>query len=152
MAPTTAPFVVLKFGGTSVSTAANWRNIKGVLEARLAEGLKPVVVHSALSGVTDRLESLLSLGDRQAVASTLAAIGESHAKLAKELGIPLPDALKHQLDELAQIAAGVTLVNEASDRIRARVLAAGELMATTLGAAWLNAGASPSSGSMRAAC
>ena len=139
MAPTPAPFVVLKFGGTSVSSAANWRNIKGVLQARLAEGLTPLVVHSALSGVTDRLESLLTLGDRHAVAATLEAIAESHAKLAKELGISLPDGVRQQLDELAQIAAGVTLVNEASDRIRARVLAAGELMATTLGAAWLNA-------------
>jgi len=51
-----SPFVVLKFGGTSVSSVSNWKNIVGVLRDRLAEGLRPVVIHSALSGVTDLLE------------------------------------------------------------------------------------------------
>ena len=53
-------WLVLKFGGTSVSSAANWHNIVQVLTKRMAEGFRPVVVHSALSGITDRLESLLS--------------------------------------------------------------------------------------------
>jgi diaminopimelate decarboxylase/aspartate kinase len=53
------PWVVLKFGGTSVSSASNWHNIAGVLRQRIDEGLRPAVVHSALSGITDRLESLL---------------------------------------------------------------------------------------------
>jgi aspartokinase len=53
-------WVVLKFGGTSVSNAANWHNIAAVIRARIAANLRPVVVHSALSGITDRLESLLA--------------------------------------------------------------------------------------------
>ena len=53
-------WVVLKFGGTSVSTAANWHNIAQVLKARLRRACGPLVVHSALSGITDRLESLLT--------------------------------------------------------------------------------------------
>ena len=55
--PGASPWVVLKFGGTSVSSVANWKNIAAVLRDRLAEGLRPVVVHSALSGITDRLEA-----------------------------------------------------------------------------------------------
>jgi aspartokinase len=55
-------WVVLKFGGTSVSSAANWHNIAGVLRSRMAANLRPAVVHSAMSGVTDRLESLLVSG------------------------------------------------------------------------------------------
>jgi len=46
-------------GGTRGASVANWRNVALVLGKRLAEGLKPVVVHSALSGITDRLEQLL---------------------------------------------------------------------------------------------
>ena len=53
-------WVVLKFGGTSVSSVANWHNIAGVIRARIAAGFRPVIVHSALSGITDRLESLLA--------------------------------------------------------------------------------------------
>ncbi len=55
-----APWVVLKFGGTSVSSASNWHNIAGVLRERIAAHMCPAVVHSAMSGVTDRLDSLLS--------------------------------------------------------------------------------------------
>jgi len=135
--PTPAPFVVLKFGGTSVSSAANWHNIRDVLKARLAEGLQPVVVHSALSGITDRLESLLNLTAEPQFETALAEIEARHAKLAQALGIPLPAAVSRHLTELRQIATGVALVNEVSDRVRARVMAAGELMATELGAAWL---------------
>ena len=132
-----APFVVLKFGGTSVSSAANWRNIRDVLKARLAGGLQPVVVHSALSGITDRLESLLGEAVRGAHAPVLAAIAARHAALAAELGLALPEGVRRHLDDLGQIAAGVSLVQEVSDRVRARVMATGELMATVLGAAWL---------------
>ena len=54
-----SPWIVLKFGGTSVSSVSNWKNVATVVRARLGEGLRPVVVHSALSGITDRLEQLL---------------------------------------------------------------------------------------------
>ena len=33
-------WVVVKFGGTSVSTLANWRNIAGVVHRRLEKDLK----------------------------------------------------------------------------------------------------------------
>jgi len=132
-----APFVVLKFGGTSVSSAANWRNIRDVLRARLVEGLQCVVVHSALSGVTDRLEGLLERAAAGTHEAVLAAIEAVHAALARDLGIELPAALRQHMTELRQIAAGVALVMEVSDRVRARVMATGELMATELGAAWL---------------
>ena len=137
MHPSHAPFVVLKFGGTSVSSVANWRNIRDVLKQRLAEGVRPVVVHSALSGITDRLEGLLGAALAGEPGPALAQIEERHAKLAAELGIELPPGVRRQLAELGQIAAGVALVKEVSDRVRARVMAAGELMATDLGVAWL---------------
>jgi diaminopimelate decarboxylase/aspartate kinase len=137
MHPSPAPFVVLKFGGTSVSSAANWRNIRDVLKQRLAEGVRPVVVHSALSGITDRLEGLLAAALAGDPDTALAQIEERHAKLAADLGIAVPAGVTRQLAELSQIAAGVALVKEVSDRVRARVMSAGELMATELGAAWL---------------
>ena len=38
-------WIVMKFGGTSVSTADNWQTIAGLVRARLDAGMKPVVVH-----------------------------------------------------------------------------------------------------------
>src|SRR5580700_5983868 len=80
-------WVVLKFGGSSVSRAALWHNIVGVLRDRLAAGLRPVVVHSALSGVTDRLEALLPAALAGEHAPVLAAIETLHRDLAQELSV-----------------------------------------------------------------
>jgi diaminopimelate decarboxylase/aspartate kinase len=137
--PGTSPWVVLKFGGTSVSSVGNWQNIAAVLRERLAEGLRPVVVHSALSGITDRLEHLLSCaftGEWQAV---MDQIEQRHRDLARDLGVAVTPDLEEQFKRLRQIAAGIALVGEVSERLRARVMAQGELMATRLGAAFLAA-------------
>ena len=53
------------------------------------------------------------------------------------MGVTPGDALERQLLELKQLASGVELVGEVSDRVRARVLASGELLATALGAQFL---------------
>jgi diaminopimelate decarboxylase/aspartate kinase len=134
-----SPWVVLKFGGTSVSSVANWKNVAGVLRDRLAEGLRPVVVHSALSGITDRLEQLLTLAHDAKWQPVMDQIEQRHRDLARDLGItPTPD-LEEQFRRLRQIAEGIALVGEVSERLRARVMAQGELMATRLGAGFLAA-------------
>lgn len=129
--------VVLKFGGTSVSSAPMWQNIASVVRARQAEGLCVVIVHSALSGVTDRLERLLAASLASDPADVLETLEARHRLLAADLGIELPASIETHLNELRQIAAGIALLGETSDRIRARVMAMGELMATELGAAFL---------------
>ncbi len=73
-----APWIVLKFGGTSVSTLANWKNIAAVIRRRQAEGAQVLVVHSAVSGITDRLERLLAAALVGEHAAALAAIEARH--------------------------------------------------------------------------
>ena len=131
------PFIVLKFGGTSVSTPANWRNIAKVVAARRATGARVLLVHSAVSGITDQLERLLVAALAQTHDEELHLIADRHRCLASELGTALGEDVERHLEELRQIADGVALVGEVSDRIRARVMAAGELMATALGARYL---------------
>jgi len=130
-------WVVLKFGGTSVSSVSNWKNVAGVVRARLDEGLRPVVVHSALSGITDRLEQLLAralTGDWEAV---MEQIERRHCDLSRDLGVPISAELEHHFAELRKMASGIHLIGEVSDRLRARVMSTGELMATRIGAAYL---------------
>jgi diaminopimelate decarboxylase/aspartate kinase len=134
-----SPFVVLKFGGTSVSSLANWSNIAGIVRRRLADGEAPVVVHSALSKITDALETLLARALAAGQGETLATIRRRHVDLCAELGIPVPAGVEGHLADLEKIAGGVALVGEVSDRVRARVMATGELMSTEIGAAFLNA-------------
>ena len=132
-------WVVLKFGGTSVSSAANWRNIADVVRARLAASLQPVVVHSALSGITDRLESLLAAAVAATHGPVLDHIEARHRDLADSLGIVPTPLFEGFMQELRQTAATLAAGRELSDPVRARVMAMGELLATTLGAAYLNA-------------
>jgi diaminopimelate decarboxylase/aspartate kinase len=133
----TSEWIVLKFGGTSVSSLANWTNIARVADERRAGGARVLIVHSAISGITDRLERLLDGAIAQAPDEALHEIADRHRCLAAELGVPLPMEVERQLAELREIAAGVALVREVSDRTRARVMAAGELMATRIGACFL---------------
>ena len=135
--PTASDWIVLKFGGTSVSSLANWRNIAKVAAARRADGARVLIVHSAVTGITDRLEKLLAAARGEAQQEELKLIDERHRRLAAELGIPLGAECERQLAELGQIAAGIALVGEVSDRTRARVMSSGELMATELGARFL---------------
>lgn len=130
-------WVVLKFGGTSVSSVNNWKNIAAIVKARLAEGLQPVIVHSAVSKITDSLEQLLAKALTGGWEGALDAIVTRHRDLARDLGITPGAELEEQFNRLRQIASGIALVGEVSERLRARVMAQGELMATRLGAAFL---------------
>ncbi len=132
-----SPWVVLKFGGTSVSTAGNWATIADVVRARVAHGLRPVIVHSALQGVSN---ALLALIDEATAGNPKAGVGrlrEQHFALARELGIDGPALIGTLLHELEQLLAGVRLIREVSNRVRVRIMALGELMSTRLGAAYL---------------
>ena len=155
-------FLVLKFGGTSVSSAANWRRIAAILQSRIAAGgdsLKIVVVHSALSGVTDKLQLCLEQvlerrrssdtgngpHDAQQPAGThkrtLMDIMSQHLDLSKALDMSEAEAqvmLAPYHQELKRVLEGASLIGEVSSRTKARVVAMGELLSTTIGAAALN--------------
>lgn len=133
------PWVVVKFGGTSVSTLARWQTIADVIAARRAEGLAVVVVCSALSGVSNLLDALLPAALEGRHAPLLQTLRQRHDALAADMGLDAQDLLRESFQELERLAVGASLVGETSPRLQARVMAQGELMATRLGAAWLNA-------------
>ncbi len=130
-------WVVLKFGGTSVSTAGNWATIADLVKNRIADGLKPVIVHSALKGVSGALGALLDTAIAVDPHDGLAAIRQRHFELAEDLKLDGPAILGDLLQELERLIAGVRLVREVSVRVRVRVMALGELLSTRLGAAYL---------------
>lgn len=131
------PWVVLKFGGTSVSSADVWKTIAAQVRARLDDGLRPLVVHSALSGVSDRLESLVHAAAAGRHEDMLDEIVARHRRLMEEAGLDAPELLEEDLAELRRLVSGVSLLREATPRAHARVLAVGELLATRIGAAIL---------------
>ena len=132
-----SPWVVMKFGGTSVSSAESWRVIAALVQARLESGLQPVVVHSALQGVSNALEEVLASAVSGNPSGQLEGIRKQHYDLAEALELDGTALLEDRMHELEQLIAGVRLVKEVSVRVRVRVMALGELMSTVLGAAFL---------------
>ncbi len=132
------PWVVLKYGGTSVATAGCWERV-----ARTTQELLPArrvwIVASALAGISNALEQAIgeALGSKPPL--SLKSIGQVHLDLAADLGLgresilPVEDLLRTLEDWLS----GIRLTGEAPPRLVARVMAAGELMSTRIGVAAL---------------
>lgn len=133
------PWIVMKFGGTSVASPATWHSIAAQIRLRLQDGFRPLIVCSALSGVTDRLEGLIALALQDKHAAKLAELRDLHQALIVGLGLKLNAAelLEQEFATLERLLAGLALTNEPTPRLRARILSQGELMSTRIGAAFL---------------
>ena len=111
-----SPWVVLKFGGTSVSSAVRWATIRDLVRQRQAEGFRPVVVHSALATVSNRLEELLRRSVDQQTPPTIQDLRDLHFRLASDLHVDGPVELEEYFAELEQLLAGTHLIGEVSLR------------------------------------
>ena len=139
--PAAPPIRVMKFGGTSVGSAARIRRVVGLVADARAEST-PVVVVSAVSGITDRLVDIAELAGRgdPAHASVMRGIAEMHRELLDALA-PTDEApslalrLDAAMDDLRRLASGAQLLGECTLRTRDRMLAFGELLSSMLVAA-----------------
>ena len=71
-----ANWIVLKFGGTSVSTRTRWDKIAAIAAGWRAQGRRVLIVVSALSGITDQLKAITTAADaaqRQALRDEIVA-------------------------------------------------------------------------------
>ena len=96
-----APWVVLKFGGTSVSTRPRWENIRRIAAAHRARGRRVLIVVSALSGITDQLKAIAesradaralrarARRDRRAARGDAARARSGVARRARSSGSPI---------------------------------------------------------------
>ncbi len=130
-------WMVMKFGGTSVASPDRWSVIAELARARRAEGLRVFIVHSALSGVSNRLEALPDEALAGSDEASLEAVFETHRHFAHAAGLDADALIGGLFERARQLVAGVRLLGEASPRTRAELLALGELMSNALGAALL---------------
>jgi diaminopimelate decarboxylase/aspartate kinase len=132
-----APWIVMKFGGTSVATLPRWQNIMALVASRRAEGARVLVVVSALSGITDALKQLCGEAQEQRRVAAAQAIEARHQELLQQMQLAMPATLRARLDELHQLAAAGSL-QLGSLAWAAAVQAHGELLSSALGAAFLS--------------
>jgi aspartate kinase len=136
--------LVMKFGGTSVGGARQIRQVGGII--RRFAGQRPVVVVSAMAGVTDELLALAeqaAKGPPSEVSRRLDRLQSRHRREARLLGLDgheggrLSLAFDTLFNELEGVCHGVLLLRELSQRSRDLIASFGERMASQIVAAHL---------------
>ncbi len=135
----------MKFGGTSVADPDAINRLIGIVKQQIQASAKagvPVVVVSALAGVTDALVAIARLAedgaaDRAAV--ELRALVERHVSVATAVTsgsrARVVDEVKKEFDELIGLVHALAVLREVSPRSRDAVLAVGELASSRIVAA-----------------
>ncbi len=129
---------VLKFGGSSVSNAANINKVVAIVQSAVKKE-PTVLVVSALGGITDQL---LQIGHLAATAdetykSLLTEAENRHLDTVREL-LPIQQqsatlsSVKQQFNQLDGICDGVFLLRELSPRTRDRIVSYGELLSSMI--------------------
>ena len=123
------PWVVLKFGGTSVLDLSCWQRITKVVRARLNEGLRPFLVFSAPRGVSDALAELTH-PTQAPTSDTLNYIQTVYQDLAASLGVVFDDQLKAFINDIRLTKA--MLDKQPHARHQAQLMFFGEWILTHL--------------------
>ena len=129
----------MKFGGTSVADAAAIRRTVEIVRGRLAR--KPIVVVSALGGVTSLLLSIAEQatnGQEIAAQSHVQELRDRHHACAHDLlgstvsGAELANELSVMHDELAALAGALTVLGHATPRSLDAIAAIGEQLSSLI--------------------
>jgi aspartate kinase len=134
--------VVMKFGGSSVVDAVAIDRVSRIVAAEQGRGSVPVVVVSALGGVTDALLALAHAahrGDSTTVAAGLESLSRRHHEQARALGVGEDVVLRRALeDQFTTLAATLNAIQPRVDTVEPSldsVAATGELLSSRLVAA-----------------
>jgi aspartate kinase len=143
--------IVMKFGGTSVADAGAIRRLGAIARAAFEGGSLPVVVVSAMSGVTDRLLALAeaaAAGGHGSIDPEIEALRVRHHAALREL-VPADAArvcaaeIDRIFGDLRAMLTALAILREASPRSRDGIAAVGELASSRLVASALSASGLP---------
>lgn len=127
---------VLKFGGTSVGSAANIRRVKEIVQSQQDDA---VVVVSALGGITDKILNAAKM----AVLGTdyfnteLTGIRVRHEETVDQLfegsrREEVKEQVSHMLDELEKVINGVSMIGELTDKTLDKIGGFGERLSSLI--------------------
>ena len=135
--------VIMKFGGTSVEDAAAINRTAGIVAGRVARGLRPFVVVSAMARVTDNLLAAAGAagnGDRAGALAISARLRNRHVETGAKLvgaerNLDLATLLHGEFDMLDELLRGVAAVGELTLRTTDMVVSYGERLSSRIVAA-----------------
>jgi len=124
--------LVMKFGGSSVSSKKNIENIKNILSKKKENYL---VIVSALVGTTDRLEKIAQNALTKSSFKLIEELKNKHFELIRELFLPANQTevimlVQEKCNELESICESITILKELSDRTQANILSYGEQLSS----------------------
>ncbi len=140
MADLTGP-IVMKFGGTSVADADAIARVVGIVKAaRESSGLPPVVIVSAMSGVTDRLIELTHSAEQRLDAHVLNGVAELSHRHFEALERLVPPELANDvlveigthLDDLRALLKATGILRAASPSAHDAIVSIGELISSRI--------------------
>lgn len=146
--------IVMKFGGTSVADADAIARVVGIVKAaRTSSGLPPVVIVSAMSGVTDRLLELTEGAGRRRDAHVLNGVADLSRRHFEALERLLPPEAASEalteigayLDDLRALLKATAILRAASPSAHDAIVCTGELMNSRILAAALEHAGVPAS-------
>lgn len=128
---------VLKFGGTSVANSKALYNVINIIKQN--KNQKIVVVVSALGGITDILSEMLNkaINKGNVYKTFLNLIEERHLEPIQKF-IPLEKQselisfLKSKINEIEDVLDAISMINEDSESIQAKVLSYGEILSSNI--------------------
>ncbi len=134
--------IIMKFGGTSMENAAALSRLAEIVADRRPD--RPVIVVSAMAGITDRLVELASLaltGAEIYLAQALEALEKRHLEALRQIGgeSEARQKIEGLCRSLRELLQGIAAVGELTPRTRDAVLSFGERLSPTLAVAALRA-------------
>ena len=127
---------VLKFGGTSVGSVESIEAVLAIVKQSYAQGEKPLVVLSAMSGVTNLLTSMAdNAAQKLPFATDLQILEDRHFAVVKKLIAikyqnPVFTKLKLLINELDDILQGVYALKELSPQSKDLIVSFGERLSS----------------------
>ncbi|HJP62666.1 MAG TPA: bifunctional aspartate kinase/homoserine dehydrogenase I [Mucilaginibacter sp.] len=123
---------ILKFGGTSVGSAQSINTVIDILKKEHQAGEKPVVVLSAMSGVTNLLSAMAEkAANGEDFTTQLAELETRHFEMVRTLLAvqhqnPAFTRLKINFNHLEELLQGVSTLRELTPKTRDLILSYGE--------------------------
>lgn len=129
---------VLKFGGTSVGSVSSIQTLLNILKDEVKNEEKPVVVLSAMGGVTNLLSAMAEdAANGKEFTAGLAELEKRHFDTVKALldvqnQNPALTRLKIHFNQLEELLQGVLTLRELTPKTRDQILAFGERCSTLM--------------------
>ena len=132
--------LVLKFGGTSISSPSNIRHVANLIKS-LSKEHKIIPVFSAVSGVTDdliRITNLIQNRNKEAANSLAKKIIKMHVDVSNQCAKnpkvrkDLANRMKTDIEELEELLHGMLLLGEVTPRSSDYLISFGERLSINL--------------------